>query len=247
VLAAAGLLVTPPPYTQGGGNAVNDATGTQMCAHATAGVPAAPQRGPGRPPTRPWEQFKVTTTILQIHDWRQTVLALALRVAVPAAALEAILRREKVPPELWDRVRAVIGRQRRYRGALGLTPEERQRMVELSSTPTDDDREKAERKRLMERLHGRKTAREIDLSLTRGSAGSSVAREIMPRRLLGLWLAFDTWGADQIGIRVKTFRDWRRWAVAADKRLPEGEQMLRSLWRREAPTAERHAPGNFRT
>ena len=48
------------------------------------------------------------------------------------------------------------------------------------------------------------------------------------------------WGAVQFGIGVKTFRDWRRYAVAADKRLPEKEQMLRPLWRREAPTAERH-------
>jgi hypothetical protein len=217
---------------------MDDVDGEQTCPHATAGVPAAPQRGPGRPPTRPWERFEVIATILLIESWRQTTLALALCVAVPD--LEAILRREKVPAELWDRVRAIIGRQRRFRDTLGLTPEEQQRLVELSSRPTDDDSVKAERKRLMERLHGRRAAHEIDLSLTRGSAGSSLARKIMPRRLKGLWLAFDTWGAGQYGIKVKTFRDWRRWAVAADKLLPEEEQMLRSLWLPEAPTAERH-------
>jgi hypothetical protein len=217
-----------------------DANGTQTCPHATAATPAAPLRGPGRPPARPWEQFKVTTTLQWIENWRQISLALALCAVVPAADLEAILRREKVPPELWERVRAVIGRQRRYLDTLGLTPQEQQRLVELSSRPTDDDSVKAERNRLMERLHGRKTAREIDLSLTYGRAGSSLARRYKPRRLKGLWLAFDTWGAGQFGIEVKTFREWRRLAVAADKRLPEGEQMLRSLWRREALTAERH-------
>jgi hypothetical protein len=206
---------------------------------AAAAVSAATKPRRGRPPTRPWERLKVTLTIRQIDNWRQISLALALCVAVPAADLEAILMREKVPTELWDRVRAVIGRQRRYPDARGVTPGEGQRLVELSSRPTHD-REEAEQLRLMEKLYGRKTAREINLSLTRGSAASSVARIIMPRRLMGLWLAFDTWGADQFGISWKTFRDWRRWAVAADKRRPEKEQLLRSLWRREAPTAVRH-------
>jgi hypothetical protein len=219
-----------------GGAAVRAASATRR-----APIPRLachPLRRAGRPPTRSWERFKVTTTILQIDTWRQTALELAQCVALPDAALAAILKREKVPPELWDRVRAIIGRQRRYRDALGLTPKERRILAELSSRPTDD-RENAERMRLMEKLHGRRTAREIDLSLTRGSAGSSLARIRVPRRLKGLWPAFDTWGAGQFGIGVKTFRDWRRWAVAADKRLPQGGQMLRSLWRREAPTAER--------
>jgi hypothetical protein len=203
--------------------------------------------GRGRPPTRPWEQFEVTTMILQINSLRQAALALAQCVAVSEAALA--VRRKEVPPELWDQVHAVIGRQRRY--APGLTPREHRRLGELALeqetrpgqewAETKEDRKLAkELAKLREKLHGRRTASEIDLSLTRGSAGSSLARKLVPRRLKGLWLAFDTWGSAQFGISVKTFRDWRRWAVAADKRLPEGAQLLRSLWRREAPTAERH-------
>jgi hypothetical protein len=211
-----------------------------MVARKTDAGAAGQQRGPGRPPTRPWERFEVITTILQIDNWRTLTLWFALQDAVPEAAFIRIMTREKVPPELWDQVRAVIGRQRRYRDTPGLTPQEQQRLAELSSRATADDRDDTERTRLMEKLYGRRTAREIDISLTRGSAASSVARMIMPRRLKGLWWAFDTWGADQFGISVKTFRDWRRWAVAADKQLPAREQLLRSLRRREAPTAERH-------
>ena len=129
------------------------------------------------------------------------------------------------------------------------TPRQKRRLAELALEQqkrpgqewAEEDKKLAkEFTRLQDKLHGRRTAREIDLSLTRGSAASSTARIILPRRLKRLWLAFDTWGAARFDISVKTFRDWRRYGVAADKLLPKEKQLLRSLWRREAPTAERH-------
>lgn len=217
---------------------------------ASAAV-AALKRRRGRPPTRPWEQFEVTSTILLIHGWQEFALGLAQQdaAAVPDAVFIKMMKQAKIPRELWDQTRAVIGRQRRY--APGLTFREEHRLaelaLELNKRPgcewdeTKEDKKLAkEFARLQEKLHGRARAREMDLSLTRGQAMSSVARHITPRRLKKLWRAFDTWGAGQLGIAaVKTFRDWRRWAVAADERLPEEQQMLRSLRRREAPTAER--------
>ena len=217
---------------------------------AAAGVPTVPQRRRGRPPTRPWERFEVTDKLLLIQSWRTLALDLAQEDAGPEAAFIRRMTQAKVLPELWDQTRAVIGRQRRYpRG--GLTPREHRRLAELALeqkkrpgqewAETEEDKKLAkELARLHKKLHGRGTAREIDLSLTRGSAASSVARIILPRRLKRLWLAFDTWGAGPFDIKVKTFRDWRRYAVAADKLLPEEKQLLRSLWRPEAPTAERH-------
>ncbi len=218
--------------------------------HITAGSRQGRRRGPGRPPKRPWERFDVIDKILLINSWHTLALWLAQQDAVPEAVFIGMMTRAKVPPELWDQTRAVIGRQRRYPPG-GLTPREHSRLAELALeqekrpgqewAETEEDKKLAkEFTRLREKLHGRKTAREIDLSLTRGSAASSVARIIIPRRLKGLWLAFDTWGAEQFDIKPKTFRDWRRYAVAADKLLPEEKQLLRPFWRPEARTAERH-------
>ena len=216
---------------------------------AEAGIPTAPQRRRGRRPTRPWERLEVTVTLQLIHNtWHTLALGLAQEDAVPEAAFIRMMTRARSHLNYGiKRVPSSAGSG----GCARLTSRERRRLAELAQeqenrpgqewAETEEDKKLAkEFTRLREKLHGRKTAREIDLSLTGGSTASSVARIIIPRRLKGLWKAFDMWGAVQFGIGVKTFRDWRRYAVAADKRLPEKEQMLRPLWRREAPTAERH-------
>jgi hypothetical protein len=161
-------------------------------------------------------------TLWRIDSWQQTSLALAQCVAVPDADLEATLMREKVPRELWGRVRAIIGRHRPYRDVPGLTAAQQDRLaalaVHLDNKPSeewtqDDRRLDAERVKLRERQFGKAKVKQMNLSLMRGTSASGVAtlaRKVTPVYLRGLWRAFDVWGARQHGLSVKRFRDYRR-------------------------------------
>ena len=79
------------------------------------------QRRRGRPPTTPAQLLAMFRTFVLIDSWRRLALRLAHRDAVPDAELEDILTRDRVPLELWHRMRAVIGRHRPYHDAPGLT------------------------------------------------------------------------------------------------------------------------------
>jgi hypothetical protein len=184
-------------------------------------------------------------TLVLIDGWRRLALQLAQLVSIADEALAARLAQANVPPELWNDMRAVVGRHRRYRDVPGLTDAQSRRLAmltaHLASTPakarTDDDRRKStERERLQARLHG-KNVEQIDLSIlhgTRGSGAATLARVVMPVSLRGLWRAFDEWGARQHGVAVKTFRHWRRAATASD------DPLFTTLRRRRVAKAERH-------
>jgi hypothetical protein len=217
--------------------------------HITAGSRPGHRRGPGRPPKRPWLSLRVTDTLLAIEAWRGVALELALGDRLDEPAFRRLMTRHRVSPEFWDEMRGVMGRQRRYRPVLGLTPRGHQAArvltARLDALPPEQETEADKRhakdlRRLWERQHGRRTARQIDLSRMRGEPASSVASIRMPHRLMGLDGALDAWGAARHHIKVKTFRDWRRWAVAADKQRPEEERLLRSLDRQETLPAKRH-------
>jgi hypothetical protein len=201
------------------------------------------KRRPGRPPKRPWLSVAFATdTLLKIEKWHQLGLRLALRDPLEEPAFRRLMTRHRVPAELQDKVRAVMGRQRRYRDVVGLS-EKGHRLARVLAARLDagDDRHAKVFGRLLERQHGRRVARQIDLSRARGEPASSVASIRMPQRLMGLDGALDAWGAAQHDIKkVKTFRDWRRWAVAADKQRPDEERLLRSLDRQETPPVKRH-------
>ena len=200
------------------------------------------KRRPGRPPKRPWLGVAFTGTLLKIETWHQLGLRLAFGDPLEEPAFRRLMTRDRVPAELQDKLLAVMGRQRRYRDVVGLS-EKGYRLVRVLTAHRDagDDHHAKELGQLQERHHGRRTAREIDLSLARGEPASSVASIRMPQRLMGLNGALDAWGAAQHGIKkVKTFGDWRRWAVAADKQRPDEERLLRSLDRQETPPVKRH-------
>jgi hypothetical protein len=162
------------------------------------------------------------------------------------------MTRHRVPPEFWDKMRGVMGRQRRYRPVLGLTPREYRAArvltarVDAGSSKQETEADKRYARalgRLLERQHGRRKAREINLSRTRGEPASSLAAsDPPPRRLMRLDGALDAWGAAKHGITVTTLQRWRRLAIAADAQRPEGERQLARLQRPEQPPAKRHLP-----
>ena len=219
---------------------IEDQPGTEPAAKA---APTTWKRRRGRPPTRPWERIEVTATILLIETLRRLGLQLALGDPLDEQAFRRQMTRHRVLPEFWDEMRSVMGRQRRYRDVVGLSPQG-YRLVRVLTTRVDagaDSQAKA-LGRLWERQHGRRKAREINLSRMRGEPASSSATTRLPDRLMHLDGALDAWGAAEHRVSVKTFQRWRRLAVAADAQRPEGERLLARLQRPEQPRAKRHRP-----
>jgi hypothetical protein len=173
-------------------------------------------------------------------------LQLAQATAITDDALTILLDRAKMPHELRGLMRSVIGRHLRYRDVTGLTDAEQRRLAALtvrldnkpSETWTANDRRKdLERERLRVKQHGRANIEQANLSQMRGTGASGVAtlaRVVTPTYLGGLWRAFDTWGAQQHGITVRTFRHWRSAAMTSS------DPLFSTLRRRRVPGAERH-------
>jgi hypothetical protein len=187
----------------------------------------------------------VFRTLVLIDGWRRVALQLAQLASIADEELAARLAWANVPRELWDAMRAVVGRHRRYRDVPGLTDTQQRRLAmltaHLASKPdaawsNDDRRKSTERERLQARLHGR-SVRQINLSILHGtgvSGAATLARVVMPVSLRGLWRAFDEWGARQHGVAVKTFRHWRQTAMAS------GDPLFATLRRQRVAKAERH-------
>jgi hypothetical protein len=191
-------------------------------------------------------------TLSRIESWQRTSLALAqrARAEVPDAALKAILTQNKMPPELWDQVRGIIGRHRPYRDAPGLTEQQRHRLAALTDlleskpperwTKTDRQRE-LERARLRARLHGKAVIKQIEDPINGVKGGTSaphlsvLTARVIPGYLRGLWRAFDVWGAREHGLSVKRFRYYRLTLQRSDDPL---YQTLRRHQPRQKP--ERH-------
>jgi hypothetical protein len=178
----------------------------------------------GRPSVLSEQPTRVFKTFVMIDSWRKLAQWLAQQDGVPDSELETMLKQAKVPWELWDQMRAVPGRHRRYRDVPGLTAAQQRRLAALAAHldnkppeewTKDDRRLDEERAELRARRHGKERLRRINLSLRRGSSAAGVAT-LLPRvetpssLRCGLWRAFDAWGARQYGVGVKTFRDWRR-------------------------------------
>jgi hypothetical protein len=152
-----------------------------------------------------------------IKSCRELASRLAQQASVPN--IEAKLQQAGVPHSLWSKMRAVIGKHRGYSDAPGLTDERRLgELTVLLDKPCEqwikgvDDRLNTERMRLLPKHYGTAATRGIDLSMlsTTGAMrdGRLVRKNEMPY-LRGLWRDLDQWGADQLGIAVKTLRNLR--------------------------------------
>jgi hypothetical protein len=204
------------------------------------------RRGPGRPPTRPWKRDDVIVTALLTGHWKGVALWLAQQRAVPEAKFGALMVWESVPVDLWDEMRAVIGRHLRYPPAPPLTPKQQHRLATLSAHldarppeqwTKDDYRKDAERAKLRAKLHGKATIRQIDLSLTRGISAPGVATfacVVTPAYLCRLWRIFDARAAQRHGISARTWRHWGQLQQQSD------DPVFASLRHKRLQKAERH-------
>lgn len=183
----------------------------------------AAQRRRGRPPIAPAKLHARFRTLVWIDSWQRTALLLAKRDALPYGELEKIMKRERVPVQFWGRIRAARGRHRPYCDAPESTERQRQRLAALAdlldSKPPErwtktDRRRELERARLLAKLHGKPTVKQIEETIQGGTSAPGIVvlatTHVAPVYLRGLWRAFDAWGARRHGIAAKTIRDLRR-------------------------------------
>jgi hypothetical protein len=138
-------LQTPPPEdphrtaieAERRAGLAREAAGVPPALPLTNGEGCTPStaKSRGRPVTRPEQRAR--STFRKIDELRRTALRLAHREEpLTPVELEALLQRERVPPELRPAFRTIVGRHQRYLNKRDdLSPEEARELATLTSDP----------------------------------------------------------------------------------------------------------------